>query len=81
MRSFLGNGMLRRVDARHKAEHDAQIAARFAAGRLRNLLRPFFVKRLGRGIISNLAGAVLGFGRRDAIDEALLRIDLGYRNE
>jgi len=63
------------------AVHGAQIAARLAAGRAGDLLRPFLVERLGRGVIANLAGAVFGLGRGDAIDEAPLRIDLGDRNE
>lgn len=71
----------RHLSGGHVAVHGAQIAARFTAGGLRDFLRPFLVKRLGRGVIANLAGAILGFRRRDAIDEALLRIDLDDQNE
>ncbi len=64
-----------------RAMHGAQIAARLAARRTRDLARPFFVERLRRCVIANLAGAVLAFGSGDAIDEPPRCIDLGDRDE
>jgi hypothetical protein len=70
-------GDLGDLAGRDLAVHGAQVAERAAVRGCRDRLRPFLVHRLGRGIVADLAGAVLDLGGGDAEDKTLRRVDLG----
>src|SRR5579883_1442938 len=63
------------------AMHGAHRAERLAAARLRRLGRPGLVVRLGRRVVANLARPVGNFGGDNTVNEALVEIDLGERDE